>query len=406
MARNADGRLILLQAPLALVPGEEVEAEVVWRARHGDGLVTRWLQEDERRIAPACPYTTRCGGCSLWGVDHRLRGELKHAMAADLLRRMLPGAPDWDWLPAPADALRERIQLHWNGEHLGYHAYHSHALVPVAACPISVPELSAAVPLLNAALKAEVLPAAPARWELATGTPAGDVRASGGGKTWRFINNDYAAAASCRRPNLADAGTRLPLDPVEDDSPLLHHLGTAILQQHPRAFFQVCADWAWQAFAQVCRGWQLAGATLFDLYGGGGFFSRLLTEHYRQFVLVESSPLSAADARVNLAGLLATVQQADVATWLAAQSADWAASADTILLDPPRAGLPPLVSRALANCGADRIVLVGCDGATFCRDVRRICGGGRWQLAKLAVIDLFPNTPGAECVGLLSRDAG
>jgi 23S rRNA (uracil1939-C5)-methyltransferase len=422
IARSADGRLILLTAPLAMLPGEEVEAELTWHARHAEGVVKRWVMEDKRRVEPRCPYALRCGGCSLWGVTPALRGELKREMAADLLRRMLPGAPEWQWLPAPPDALRQRIQLHWDGNALGYHAWRSHELVPVAQCPISAPELSAAIPLLAEALHSGALPNEPARWELTTGTPPGEVRASAAGKTWMWDRLSVAAATRRREVQSKEDGGKLPPPlinqlstaevsvtrahipaPLQDESPLHHHLPGAALQQHPRAFFQVTPAWAWRAFCEVFAQWQLGGASLFDLYGGGGFFSRMLGAQFQRFTLVESSPLSIVDAAANLAGLEAQLHAADVAQWIGAQPEGWASASDTVLLDPPRAGLPPQVSRAIAGCEAGTVVLIGCDGAAFCRDVRRICEGGRWRLDRLAIIDLFPNTPQVECVGLLRR---
>jgi len=54
VGRSEDGRLLLLEAPLALFPGEVVEAKVLWKARHGEGRVTRWLTRDPRRAAAAC----------------------------------------------------------------------------------------------------------------------------------------------------------------------------------------------------------------------------------------------------------------------------------------------------------------------------------------------------------------
>jgi len=46
-------------------------------------------------------------------------------------------------------------------------------------------------------------------------------------------------------------------------------------------------------------------------------------------------------------------------------------------------------------------VLVGCDGAAFCRDVQRLAE--TWELKGLAVADLFPLTHHVECVALLER---
>ena len=74
---------------------------------------------------------------------------------------------------------------------------------------------------------------------------------------------------------------------------------------------------------------------------------------------------------------------------------------DLILLDPPRAGLEPEVCARLQSGKAATLVLVGCDGAAFCRDVQRLAPA--WQLVDLVVLDLFPLTHHVECVGLFRK---
>ena len=93
------------------------------------------------------------------------------------------------------------------------------------------------------------------------------------------------------------------------------------------------------------------------------------------------------------------LRQLDAGSWDAGQPR----AGDTVLLDPPRAGLPERLSASLAQSRAGTIVLIGCDGAAFCRDVKRLEAGGGFALSRLAVLDLFPNTAQAEFVGLLRR---
>jgi 23S rRNA (uracil1939-C5)-methyltransferase len=88
----------------------------------------------------------------------------------------------------------------------------------------------------------------------------------------------------------------------------------------------------------------------------------------------------------------------DVAAWAPEGLGE---PADVILLDPPRAGLEPALSDRLCTAGAGTLVLVGCDGAAFCRDLKRLAPA--WTLEKLAVLDLFPLTSHVECVALLTK---
>ena len=378
VGRSEDGRLLLLEAPLALFPGEVVEAQVIWKVRHGEGRVTRWVTRDPRRVEAACPVAETCGGCELWEAG-RHTADLKRQMVADLLRRQLGEEVPWAWHPAPDSARRHRIQLHWDGTALGYFRRHSQDLVPVSACPVAAEPLSLAIPRLLEALVGQALPFRPGRWELSTGTPADAVWATDEkGRTW----------------NLEPDGWHRSTEPIR------HRLGDATLLHEPGAFFQVSPPWAAEAFGNLLKSWDLKGGTLFDLYGGVGLFSALLGHRFRHRVLVESGEAAVAWARRNLeaAGLPSECLVADVAAWIPEGLGE---PDDVILLDPPRAGLEPGLSERLGSAKAGTLVLVGCDGAAFCRDLKRL--EANWELRQLAVLDLFPLTSLVECMALLTR---
>jgi len=380
VGRAADGRLVLLAAPLALFPGEQVTAQVRWKPRHGEGEVTAWTRRDPRRVPAGCPVAGVCGGCELWEAGP-LTGGLKREMVADLLARQLPDAPAWRWLPAPQDASarRHRIQLHWNGRELGFHRRNSHTVVPVAGCPAAAEPLSRAIPRLREALEARILSPKAQRWELSTGTPAGEVVAvAESGKAWRLEPDGWHPSADG----------------------VLHSLGETRLRHRAGGFFQVCPPWAWTAFGEILGAWQLPGGTLYDLYGGVGFFSALLGPRFRHRVLVESDEPAVAWAGRNLEalGLAAECLVADVAAWVTPELGE---AGDLILLDPPRTGLAPELAERLLGAGAGALVLVGCDGAAFCRDLQRLAPA--WDLCELAVADLFPLTQHVEAVALLRK---
>ena len=376
LGRSEDGRAILLAAPLALFPGEEVKARILWKARHAEGTVDSWVTRDRRRKPAACKVAESCGGCDLWEAGSAI-GALKRLMVEDLFTRQLPDAPAWQWLPAPEEARRHRIQLHWDGKALGFHRRRSNQVVPVTECPASV--LSSAIPRLEEALHGRILPTKPQRWELATGTPPGTVFATiDSNRTW------------CLEPD--------GWHPWE--GPIVHHHGDFSLRHRIGGFYQVSPGWAGEAFGQLLREWNVRGGTLYDLYGGVGFFSALLGERFQHRCLVEFDEPAVEWARTNLQALKLPAEciSADAAVWLPEGLGQ---PGDLILLDPPRAGLPPELCERLQSAQCQTMVLVGCDGAAFCRDVKRL--GPAWKLEALAALDLFPLTHHVECVGLLKR---
>jgi 23S rRNA (uracil1939-C5)-methyltransferase len=382
LAHSEDGRLILLRAPLALFPGEEVQAEVRWKARHGEGSVKAWVTRDPRRVPALCPVAERCGGCDLWEAGPAA-ADLKRLMVEDLFRRALPEAPAWTWVPAPGDARRHRIQLHWDGRILGFHRRGSVQIVEVAACPAAADALSLAIPRFREALGAKLLPTRPQRWELSASTPATKVFATDEkGRTWILEPDGFQRS---------DESAEQVLDSLR-------------LRHRPGGFFQACPAWAWTAFQDLLTGWDLKGGTLFDLYGGVGLFSAMLRERFQRFQLVESDEAAVGFAKKNLSALKLDfeAQVGDVEAWVAERLAPGGSGlggpADTILLDPPREGLSAELCAALQTAAAGRLVLVGCDGAAFARDAKRL--GPAWKLANLAALDLFPLTHHVECVGL------
>ncbi len=77
-------------------------------------------------------------------------------------------------------------------------------------------------------------------------------------------------------------------------------------------------------------------------------------------------------------------------------------SFDTVIVDPPRAGLPKKARKTLANIPAKKMILVSCNPSTLARDLLELQEYG-WKLQKARPIDLFPHTPHVEMVVVLEK---
>ena len=78
---------------------------------------------------------------------------------------------------------------------------------------------------------------------------------------------------------------------------------------------------------------------------------------------------------------------------------------DVLVLDPPRAGCAEAAVEAMANLRPERIVYISCEPATLARDLSRFSTGGRYTLAEVAFVDMFPQTYHLEAVAKLQRAA-
>ena len=71
------------------------------------------------------------------------------------------------------------------------------------------------------------------------------------------------------------------------------------------------------------------------------------------------------------------------------------------LPNPPRSGMEPVVTDALARTAAPRIVYISCDAATLSRDIARL--QATYVVSSVQAFDQFPQTAHLECVALLER---
>ncbi|MCB0409141.1 MAG: 23S rRNA (uracil(1939)-C(5))-methyltransferase RlmD [Flavobacteriales bacterium] len=75
---------------------------------------------------------------------------------------------------------------------------------------------------------------------------------------------------------------------------------------------------------------------------------------------------------------------------------------DTIILDPPRAGISGKALRRVIELNANHIVYVSCNPSTQARDMEELFAAG-YQLQKLSLVDQFPHTAHVEAIALFTK---
>lgn len=142
-----------------------------------------------------------------------------------------------------------------------------------------------------------------------------------------------------------------------------------------------------------------------DLFCGTGTIAQLLARATSQPIIgVDIVPEAIADAKISAAengveGI--TFHAADVGKFLL-EFPEYAGQIDTIILDPPRAGISPKTLRKIIRLGAPRLVYVSCNPATQARDLVELQANG-YRLQSLRLVDQFPHTSHVEAVARLDR---
>lgn len=185
-------------------------------------------------------------------------------------------------------------------------------------------------------------------------------------------------------------------------------LGTQRVGRHSwqipvTSFWQAHRDAA-QTYSELVCHWAQAdsGMTAWDLYGGAGVFAAALGDAVGEsgrVVSVDSARAASQAARSTLAELPQVQVVTDsVRRALTAQHS----AADVAVLDPPRAGAGREVIELLDSADVPRVVHIGCEAASFSRDIGLYQRYG-YTVEEIRAFDSFPLTHHIECVALLVR---
>jgi tRNA/tmRNA/rRNA uracil-C5-methylase (TrmA/RlmC/RlmD family) len=372
------------------LPGERVVVRVTEDRHPGycRADAVEVLEASPHRVERPCAYSGpgRCGGCDWQHVAPDEQRRLKAAVVREQLTR-LAGLDDVDVTveELPGGSLRWRSRARFAVDRSGapgLRRHRSHDVVALDDCPITAENAARAV--------------LGRRWPGA-GAVDVSVDSTGAVTTTRLDRRGHPTSSRVVRP-----GGDLPEEPAGRAE---RHAGgrdwevegTGFWQVHPAAADALVAAVA--GFAAV-----RPGETVLDLYAGAGLFGGALAPAVGtsgRVVCVEADAGACAAADANLAGLpQAEVWQGEVdAGGLAGLLDELGSRPDVVVLDPPRAGAGPAVSRLLAGTGARAVVYVACDPAAFARDVAAFAQAG-YRLAGVRAFDAFPMTAHVECVGL------
>ncbi len=376
-----DGRVVFVRYSL---PGETVRVRVV--GEHGSywhADVVEVIEPCPDRVEPKCAIAgvDGSGCCDLDFATPEAARHVKGAVVANQLERL--GGYRWcDQQVATAEPVgsgavtgwRTRVRLDTTDDgRPGFHRYHSSELVTDLRCA-QLP-----VGMLDGLDQRKWMPGARIHAVLDDDEQRHLIQSgprNGRRKPTQVIEGRYEATQSVR-----GRSWQVPV--------------TAFWQAHrdaARCYSDLVADWA-----------QLdTGMTAWDLYGGAGVFAAVLAEGVGdrgRVLTVDSSRGASRSARAALADLTCVSVVTDsVRRALTAETA----GADVAVLDPPRTGAGREVIELLAAAQVSRIVHIGCEAASFARDIGLYRHHG-YTVAQLRVFDSFPLTHHVECVAVLNR---
>jgi len=393
-----DGRVIFVRDAL---PGERLVVRVT--EDKGKSFCHAQIEEivdaAPGRIDVACrAHAAGVGCCDASHMTGTASREIKATVLADLLQR-LGGGIGWngDIESIAAEPDSSIVETGWRGRmrlgvdaqgRPGMHA-RGGAVVPTLDCAAAADGLVVGLP--DAAAGSEVVVVLDDAGDRHVVELAG-VSQRRGGKRAR-AQQHRASAAKVRRESVL-AGSGVANWRVGDRT--WHLPAAGFWQSHRNAaasYSTVVGDMlAASGVDRAAVGW--------DLFGGGGPLAAAMRGVTDEVHVVES------DRRAVEAGALAFAD--DTAVHFHPDRVDRVVAdlpaPDVVVLDPPRAGAGVGVVDAVCAAGPRAVVHVGCDPATFARDLADF-GRHGYRPTVIRGFDAFPMTHHFEAIALLTPGA-
>lgn len=378
-----DGRVVFVHGAY---PGDTVTAEITEvKKNFARATLTEVLTASPLRGEQRCPAAARGAGCCDFGdLDPGEELDLKYGILKDQLTRLakVEGLPEAELINLPPESgWRTRVRLGVDAQgRAGFRALKSNDLITEVACTQAVPGLLDGIMGEGAR----------------TFTPGAEIVVVMDSTDNRHIVETRRAARGRRS---------------EKVTAVLEGTGE-VTQTADGHEFRFPAEAFWQAhrsapgaYTALVRNWlaeeplsQSTNPVAWDLYGGVGLFVPALSDSLGEGAQIHSVEMSKAATRAGQA----TLDGYDVVFHNARveQQAGNLPRPQVVLLDPPRSGAGAKVVESLAQAGPEAVVHVGCDPATFARDIAAWAEHG-YQVTRMTVFNAFPGTHHFEVLALL-----
>jgi len=370
------GRVVFVRYAL---PGERVRVRVTAeRNSYWHAEVIEVIEPSPDRIASLCPIAgvDGAGCCDLAFADPEAARAVKAQVVANQLARL--GGHRWHGDAEPLSTTgstrwRTRVRLEVGPDgRAGFHRYRSEELVTDLRC---------------GQLLARMLDGL-------------------AGTDWPPATHLHVAVDDDGERHMVRTvrqGRRTSTNLVEGKYQAVQRVGRRSWRVPVTAFWQPHRDAA-RVYSTLIRDWAQpnGGMTAWDLYGGAGLFAAVLGEAVGESGRVVSVDTSRAASRAARAALVDLPQVHVITDSVRRALGAQTARADVAVLDPPRSGAGRDVIDLLAAAEVPRVVHIGCEAASFARDIGLYRGHG-YVIEKIRVFDSFPLTHHVECVALLTH---
>lgn len=369
------------------LPGEEIELKII---KENSKLIeaepTSFLKESQLRVKELCPYYKECGGCNLLHMSYEEQIKYKQSKIVDIMKKYADINSEVIKQIVPCDRqfhYRNKVTLKVK-EKLGYFKEKTYELIPIEKCLLVNDKINEIIKILNgytdlSNIKEVVIKSFTDKETMLIIYLQEDE-----------INANLLDCLGKHVDNIIFYDNNKKMIKRIGKGNIIAKLKEKQFKIGANSFFQVNMDQTLKIYDKIADYLsKIEDSIVLDLYCGVGSIGLYSVSNYAKLIGVEIVPEAIENAKTNaeLNGMGNTkFLVGDTKTILMHSNY----KADTIIVDPPRAGLDKSVIEDIKKINPNMLIYLSCDPITLARDLKLL--SDLYDVEELIPYDMFPNT--------------
>ena len=371
-----------------VLPCETIDVNIVLeKKKYYEGTVKEIINASDKRIKPICPYFEECGGCQFLNMNYQDSLDYKQNKVEEIMNKYLGIKIKINNIVACDNNLYYRNKTTFQVENdIGFFKEKTNTLIPVDKCYISdirindiYKEIKDNIDLTNVN-------------QIIIRATKNTLESMVIFKTSNYVDNKRLIDVLKNKVDSIYINNEL----IYGKGKIIENLCNKNFYISPSSFFQVNTVQAEKLYNKAIEYANIKKEdTVLDLYCGTGTIGIIASDKVKKVIGIELNKEAIKDANENKK--LNNINNiefyaGDVGKILNKNNY----KPDTIIVDPPRAGLDSLALSQILNIKPKKLVYVSCDLMTLARDLKLLSND--YDILELTPVDMFPYTAHVESV--------
>lgn len=370
------------------LPGEEVDIEIIQNKKNYKiGTIKKYVKKSDLRINPICPHYDKCGGCDLQHMNYLNQLKFKYEKVKNIISRFtsIDVSKVKEILYSYELYYRNKATFQVNNK-IGFFNKKSNEIVSVEKCHIVSNKINDVLNILNGCDLDGIEKIVVRTNDIDTMVI---IKSS-------IISNEIRE--KLKRYSIIKYNKKYEF--LNGNKYIKDRIGNYQFLISPDSFYQVNSKVVKKLYDKVLEYLNPNGnEKILDLYSGTGTIGIYVSKFVQKVISVEINKYAVNDAKLN--AKINNVNNIEFICDDVANVIDKFNNIDSIIVDPPRAGLDDKTISYLKKISSNKIIYISCDVMTFARDLEKL--SDMYDVIEITPVDMFPNTSHVECVCVLKR---